>query len=87
MVTRIGLVGMAPPSAQIGDQVCYIKGCSVPLILPKKEMTLDNTLQEHCVIGGAYVYIDEKFSESLKLADFAEIYFKYPAGLQTIVLS
>lgn len=87
MVTQTGLIGMAPPSAQISDSVCYIKGCSIPVILRKKEMALHSTVQEHLVVGGAYLYVDKKFSGSLKFADWAETYFKDPTWLQTIVLS
>jgi hypothetical protein len=39
------------------------------------------------VIGGAYVLVDEKFSQSLKFADLAETNSKDLAELQAIVIS
>lgn len=36
MVTKDGIIGMAHPAAQIGDQICKIQGCSRLLILRRK---------------------------------------------------
>lgn len=86
MVTQTGLIGMAPSNAQIGDWVCYLKGLSIPIILRRKEVALYSTIQEHLVIGSAYVYIDEKLPGNGVFEDWAESYFMNPAGLQNIVL-
>ena len=33
VVTKIGVVGLAPAGTQTDDQVCFIDGCSVPVVL------------------------------------------------------
>jgi hypothetical protein len=40
-VTQRGYLGLGPPDAQIGDSVCILKGCSVPVILRKEEKPLN----------------------------------------------
>jgi hypothetical protein len=42
MVTQTGIIGMAPPTAQIGDWVYYIKGFSIPVILRENDMALNS---------------------------------------------
>jgi hypothetical protein len=86
MVTQTGLIGMVPSTAQIGDWLCYIKGFNIPVVLREKEMVLNNTVQEHLVVGGAYAHMDRKLPGSGGFGDWAETYFMDLAGLQSIVL-
>jgi len=48
------LVGLIPQNAKVGDQVCILYGCSVPIVLRK----LPSSNNEYCwqLIGDAYVY-------------------------------
>ncbi len=83
MVTQAGLVGMAPPTTQIGDWVCYIKGVDIPTILREKE---NGTDKEYLVVGGAYAHMDRKLPGSGRFGDWAETYFMDVAGYQSIIL-
>jgi len=83
MVTQTGLIGMAPPTTQVGDWVCYVEGVGIPIVLREKE---NSTIKEHLVIGGAYVYMDGKLPGSGEFGDWAETYFMDVAGHQPIVL-
>jgi hypothetical protein len=51
MVTQTGHIGTAPPSAQVSDEVCYIRECSVP-VHRKDEIALEG-IQECRVVDGA----------------------------------
>lgn len=61
MVTQTGLIGMAPPTTQVGDWVCYVEGVGIPIILRERE---NSNIKEHLVICGAYVYMDGKLPGS-----------------------
>lgn len=52
--TERPLVGLIPQSAKVGDQVCILYGCSVPVVLRK----LPSSKKELCwqLIGEAYVH-------------------------------
>ncbi|KAH6276611.1 hypothetical protein HBI40_056690 [Parastagonospora nodorum] len=58
-------VGLVPPNARIGDQICILYGCSVPVVLRKLESP-DQTLQWQFV-GDAYVHgiMDGEFLRGL----------------------
>lgn len=43
-------IGMAPPGAQKGDQICILFGCSVPVVLRKLERS-----DEYVLIGECYL--------------------------------
>lgn len=86
MVTQTGLIGMAPPTMQIGDWVCYVKGFSIPVILRKYKMAFHSTDEDLFVVGGAYVHMDGKLPGKGDFGDWAETYFMDRTGLQTIVL-
>lgn len=61
VVTRIGYVSMAPPQARKGDMLCYLKGCSVPVILR------GNLAAGFRVVGCCYVRIRfEPYGEACK---------------------
>jgi hypothetical protein len=59
------LVGLVPQQAKVGDQLCIIYGCSVPVVL-RKEWTGNEQYHWHFV-GEAYVhgYMDGKGISSL----------------------
>ncbi|KAF2811364.1 uncharacterized protein BDZ99DRAFT_384459 [Mytilinidion resinicola] len=48
------LVGLIPQNAKVGDQVCILYGCSVPVILRKLPSSDDESCWQ--LIGDAYVY-------------------------------
>ncbi|KAL2065534.1 hypothetical protein VTL71DRAFT_3204 [Oculimacula yallundae] len=48
-----GLIGLAPMAAQEGDKICILYGCSVPVVLRKKEVKDDTFWQ---VVGECYVH-------------------------------
>lgn len=48
------MVGLAPQATDIGDHVCIVYGCSVPVILRRVIEGNDEGLWE--LIGEAYVY-------------------------------
>ena len=48
--TREGYIGLAPPNAQPGDQVCILLGSGIPMLL---RPTLNS---QHQVIGSCYVH-------------------------------
>ena len=52
--TERPLMGLIPQNAKVGDQVCILYGCSVPVVLRK----LPSSNNEFCwqLIGDAYVY-------------------------------
>jgi hypothetical protein len=50
MITQTGLFGLVPPRTRIGDLVCCVDGCAVPLIVRKLP---DGTAK---LVGEAYVY-------------------------------
>ncbi|KAH4805150.1 hypothetical protein HBH61_163500 [Parastagonospora nodorum] len=58
-------VGLVPPNARIGDQICILYGCSVPVVLRKLESP-DQTLQWQ-LVGDAYVHgiMDGEFLRGL----------------------
>lgn len=61
VVTRIGYVSMAPPQARKGDILCYLKGCSVPVILR------GNLTAGFRVVGCCYIRIKfEPYGEACK---------------------
>lgn len=37
VTTHQGFIGMAPPRAKQGDAVCVLFGCSVPVVLRRRE--------------------------------------------------
>jgi hypothetical protein len=55
MMTTGGYIGMAHPAARLGDEICCIKGCSVPVILRKAALLPDNT-PTYYAIGASYVH-------------------------------
>lgn len=76
MVTRTGYIGLAPPATQIGDTVCFIKGCSEPVVLRKRETSvMGGQSREYRVIGGAYVQIDQSFPGSARFDTWADNHF------------
>ncbi|PQE14665.1 heterokaryon incompatibility protein [Rutstroemia sp. NJR-2017a BVV2] len=40
MVTQTGFIGLAPSATQTGDIICYIRGCSEPVVLRKRESSV-----------------------------------------------
>jgi hypothetical protein len=58
-------VGLVPPNARIGDQICILYGCSIPVVLRKLESP-DQTLQWQ-LVGDAYVHgiMDGEFLRGL----------------------
>ncbi|ETN47230.1 uncharacterized protein HMPREF1541_01422 [Cyphellophora europaea CBS 101466] len=48
------LVGLAPHHARIGDQICILYGCSVPVVLRALPDSGNDTHRQ--LIGDAYVY-------------------------------
>ena len=84
MITQTGLIGMAPPTTQVGDWVCYDKAVGIPIILREKGIS---TVKEHLVVGGAYLHMNGKLPGSGGSGDWAETYLMNVAGYQPIVLS
>ncbi|KAL6703882.1 hypothetical protein ACN47E_009016 [Coniothyrium glycines] len=52
--TEGNLIGLAPQHARIGDHICLLYGCSVPVIL--RQVTYGDQLQAWKLIGDAFVY-------------------------------
>jgi hypothetical protein len=76
MVTETGFLGLAPPATQIGDRVCYIRGCSEPVILRKREKPVTRgSTQEYQVIGGAHIEVDRSLPRSSRFDEWADKYF------------
>ncbi|KAK4949812.1 hypothetical protein LTR10_011654 [Elasticomyces elasticus] len=48
------LVGLAPPDAKVGDQVCVLYGCSVPVILRRLAVSEGKLCWK--LVGDAYVH-------------------------------
>ena len=48
------LVGLIPQNANVGDQICILYGCSVPVVLRKLPGSIDNSRWQ--LIGDAYVH-------------------------------
>ncbi|RKL07811.1 hypothetical protein BFJ70_g16845 [Fusarium oxysporum] len=48
-LTNDGYMGLGPPYARKGDQICIALGCSVPLVIRK-------TSENFSILGDAYVY-------------------------------
>ena len=48
--TREGYIGLAPQNAQVGDQVCVLLGCEMPMLLRSTSKS------QHQVIGPCYVH-------------------------------
>ncbi|KAL8951477.1 MAG: hypothetical protein Q9222_002554 [Ikaeria aurantiellina] len=46
-----GLVGLAPETAKVGDRICVILGCDVPLLIRSNDMNGSYT-----VIGACFIY-------------------------------
>jgi hypothetical protein len=51
---EVPLVGLIPRNGQVGDQVCILYGCSVPVVLRELPSSDDETCWQ--LIGDAYVY-------------------------------
>lgn len=47
--TRSGYMGLGPPYARKGDQICVVLGCSVPLVIRKDS-------ENFLLVGDSYVY-------------------------------
>jgi hypothetical protein len=73
MVTRTGFIGFAPPATQIGDTVCYISGCSEPVVLRKRKKSVTRvSFQEYQVIGVAHIQVDRSIPGSSRFDDWAD---------------
>lgn len=86
IVTETGLVGRGPPTTRIGDLVFSIRGTSIPVILRRKELNLNSTVQGYVIVGGAYIHMDKKLPGRGGFKDFAETYFIKPEGPQSIFI-
>jgi hypothetical protein len=83
VVTRIGYVSMAPPQARKGDLLCYLKGCSVPVILR------GNLTAGFSVVGCCYIRIKfEPCGEACKRFAMGErpLDHEPPLGIQELRL-
>lgn len=86
MVTRTGFLGLAPPGTQIGDTVHYIRGCSEPLVLRKREMSaIESGPREYQVIGSAHVQVDRSFPGAFRFDIWADKHFG--KGIHRIILT
>jgi hypothetical protein len=65
-VTRFGYLGMAPPLTKRGDKLCFLKGCSMPVILR------GNSMNGYKVIGCCSV--------RSKFEPYAEACIKFARG-------
>jgi hypothetical protein len=64
MSTNRGSMGMAHPNAKVGDRICYIRGCSVPMILrPHPRAEANN---KYCVVGSAFVHRSKEVQEDFE---------------------
>ncbi|KAG0650801.1 hypothetical protein D0Z07_2864 [Hyphodiscus hymeniophilus] len=87
IVTQTGLIGMAPPTAHVGDWVWYVKGLDIPVILRAKELTMKGDIREHVVIGGAYAHMDQRLPGSGGFGAWAQNFFMKAEGFQSIVIA
>lgn len=55
MMTTRGYIGMVHPAARLGDEICCISGCSLPVILRKAALQPDHT-PTYYVIGASYIH-------------------------------
>lgn len=84
--TRRGYLGMAPATAEPGDEVVFLRGAWAPYVLRRVDMSeLDgwdgNDLQFHMLIGEGYVHgimndlhSDESVLASVGAEDFSRVY-------------
>ncbi|TVY26239.1 Heterokaryon incompatibility protein 6,OR allele [Lachnellula hyalina] len=86
MVTETGFLGLAPLRTQIGDTVHYIRGCSEPLVLRKREISVtEKRSREYQVIGGAHVQVDHTFPGASRFDIWADDHFG--TGIHKIILT
>jgi hypothetical protein len=52
--TDIPLIGLVPQNARVGDQICVLYGCSVPVVLRKLSVSNDKSCWQ--LVGDAYVH-------------------------------
>jgi hypothetical protein len=87
MVTQNGFIGMTPPQTQIGDSVCYLRGCSIPVILRRYNLATTRTaIDQYYVIGGACIHIDQKSCSSSSFVEWAKDRYG-DLGLGKIILT
>jgi hypothetical protein len=70
------IVGLAPQHAEVGDQVCILYGCSVPVVLRKHSWTGGHHWQ---LIGEAYVdaFMDGEKISSMQPAMLESAEFEF----------
>ena len=61
------LVGLIPQKSEIGDHICILYGCSVPVVLRKTHDSIANKVASWQLIGDAYVH-EHMDGESLSSA-------------------